>query len=397
MRNKKLLILTLAIGTFSILNTEVGILGILPIISQRFGVSTATSGLFVSMFALIVAIFGSIMPIIVRKINRRKIMLATLLLFVVSNILGGLVTNFGLALFFRLLPAVLHPVYCSLAFTIAAEVSDMGEASKAVSRVMIGVSAGTVLGTPITTLIANNVSYSAAMYFFALVSLAALVLNYFLLPKQDTKETTSTEDKEKASVQQVLVKQSLWVSGAGTILIGSVLFVVYGYVSDLLSQLSNFSATQLSLALFIFGLMSIVGNLIAGNVLSRAPRKLVIIYPFLMIVVYLLIIALAQSTLLMFPVILLWGMIYGIGNNIQQYLISAAIPESLDLANGLFISLGNVGTTIGTSVGGILLSSSGLIMLPIGGIVMLLVTFAVILVRNKMVHSELNEIESQIK
>lgn len=140
--------------------------------------------------------------------------------------------------------------------------------------------------------------------------------------------------------------------------------------------------------------MSIIGNLVAGNMLSRSPRKLITIYPFLMIVVYLLIISLSQSTLLMFPVVLLWGMIYGIGNNVQQYLISAAIPESLDLANGLFISLGNIGTTIGTSIGGILLSTSGLMMLPVGGIVMLLVTFAVILVRNKIVHSELNEIEN---
>ncbi|KRL66223.1 MFS transporter [Companilactobacillus versmoldensis] len=393
MRNKKLLIFVLAIGTFSILNTEVGILGILPVISQRFEISTATSGLFVSMFALIVAIFGSIMPAIVRKINRRKIMLATLLLFIVSNVLGGLVTNFGLALFFRLLPAVLHPVYCSLAFTIAAEISDAGEASKSVSRVMIGVSAGRVLGTPITTLIANNVSYSAAMYFFALVSLVAFFLNYFLLPKQDT-QSVSASDSSETSIKKVLVKRSLWVSGAGTILIGSILFVVYGYVSDLLSQLSNFSSTQLSLALFVFGLMSIIGNLVAGNMLSRSPRKLITIYPFLMIVVYLLIISLSQSTLLMFPVVLLWGMIYGIGNNVQQYLISAAIPESLDLANGLFISLGNIGTTIGTSIGGILLSTSGLMMLPVGGIVMLLVTFAVILVRNKIVHSELNEIEN---
>lgn len=393
MRNKKLLIFVLAIGTFSILNTEVGILGILPVISQRFEISTATSGLFVSMFALIVAIFDSIMPAIVRKINRRKIMLATLLLFIVSNVLGGLVTNFGLALFFRLLPAVLHPVYCSLAFTIAAEISDAGEASKSVSRVMIGVSAGRVLGTPITTLIANNVSYSAAMYFFALVSLVAFFLNYFLLPKQDT-QSVSASDSSETSIKKVLVKRSLWVSGAGTILIGSILFVVYGYVSDLLSQLSNFSSTQLSLALFVFGLMSIIGNLVAGNMLSRSPRKLITIYPFLMIVVYLLIISLSQSTLLMFPVVLLWGMIYGIGNNVQQYLISAAIPESLDLANGLFISLGNIGTTIGTSIGGILLSTSGLMMLPVGGIVMLLVTFAVILVRNKIVHSELNEIEN---
>jgi predicted MFS family arabinose efflux permease len=94
----------------------------------------------------------------------------------------------------------------------------------------------------------------------------------------------------------------------------------------------------------------------------------------------------------MFPVVILWGMIYGIGNNIQQYLISAAIPEALSLANGLFISMGNVGTAIGTSIGGLLLAN-GLMMLPIGGISILIFTFIIILIRNKAVNTELNEVE----
>ena len=382
MKNKKLLIFTLATGTFSILNTEVGILGILPIIANRFNVSTATSGLFVSLFAIIIAIFGSIMPIILKHVDRRKIMLLTLFLFVVSNVLGGLVNSFVPALIFRLLPAILHPVYCSLAFTIAAEIADKGQASKSVSRVMIGVSAGTVLGTPLTTLIANNISYSAAMFFFALVSLAALILNFFILPKESIN-TTNESAEDASGLNKVLVKKSLWISGLGTILIGSVLFVVYGYVSDLLSQVSHFSANQLR---------SILGNLIAGNILSKVPRKLVTVYPFLLIAVYALIILFGHSTSLMFPVVILWGMTYGIGNNIQQYLISAAIPEALSLANGLFISMGNIGTALGTSIGGLLLAN-GLMMLPIGGISILIFTFIIILIRNKAVNTELNEIE----
>lgn len=385
MRNKKLLIFTLAFGTFSILNTEVGILGILPLIGRKFGVSVSTAGLFVSMFALIIAIFGSVLPVVLKRFNRRKVMLLTLLLFTISNIFGGLVSNFGLALVFRLLPAILHPVYCSLAFTIAAETADEGKSSKAVSRVMMGVSAGTVLGTPITTLIANNISYSAAMFFFALVNLVALILNLVVLPKQGMNPTPETETTKNQGSTKVLLKKSLWVSSFGTILIGSSLFVVYGYVSDLLSKISHFSSIQLSAALFIFGLMSILGNMIVGNILSKAPRGLVTIYPFLLIIVYLLIVFLAPSVTLMYLVVLLWGMIYGIGNNIQQYLISAAIPEELSLANGLFISMGNVGTALGTSLGGVLLSSIGLTLLPVGGIVLLLISFVVMLIRNKMI------------
>ena len=274
---------------------------------------------------------------------------------------------------------------------MAAEAADPGQSSKAVSRVMMGVSAGTVLGTPITTLIANNVSYGAALDFFALVNLTALILNLIMLPNENLQSAKTNNGSEAQSLGQVLRKWALWFSGLGTVLIGSVLFIVYGYVSDLLVTLSHFSAIQLSLALFVFGLMSIVGNMIAGNMLSSTPRRLVTIYPFLLMVVYALILLLVHSTLMMFPVIILWGVIYGIGNNVQQYLISAAIPDALSLANGLFISLGNVGTAIGTSLGGLLLSSFGLMVLPMGGIVILLVTLSVIMIRNKMVSKELNE------
>lgn len=234
MKNRKLLIFTLAFGTFSILNTEVGILGILPLIGSRFGVSVATAGLFVSLFALVIAVFGSIMPVALKKFDRKKVMLLTLLLFTLANVIGGMVTSFNWALFFRLLPAILHPVYCSLAFTIAAETADNGQASKAVSRVMVGVSAGTVLGTPLTTLIANNISYSAAMYFFALVNFVALVLNFVVLPSFKNS-ADSVEESANANTTGVLKRGSLWVSGLGTILIGSTLFIVYGYVSDLLT------------------------------------------------------------------------------------------------------------------------------------------------------------------
>lgn len=396
MKNKKLLIFTLAAGTFSILNTEVGILGILPLISRHFGVSVTSAGLFVSLFALMIAIFGSILPVLLKGFDRRKLMLLTLALFAVTNVLGGLVSSFGLALVFRLLPAILHPVYCSLAFTMAAEVAEPGQASKAVSRVMMGVSAGTVLGTPVTTLVANNISYSAALYFFALVNLVALVLNFIVLPKQIQATTETEQAPATPSLRNVIFRRSVWVSGLGTILIGSVLFVVYGYVSDLLTRLSHFSSTQLSIALFVFGLMSIVGNLVAGNMLARAPRRLVTVYPFLLIIVYALILVFGHTTFFMVPVVILWGLIYGIGNNLQQYLLSAVMPDDLGLANGLFISMGNVGTALGTSLGGLLLGSFGLMMLPVGGIGILILTFGVMMVRNKIIKRELNETEVEL-
>jgi predicted MFS family arabinose efflux permease len=50
-----LLIFILTIGVFGIINTEMGVLGILPLLAEKFSISIAQAGLLVSLFALAVA------------------------------------------------------------------------------------------------------------------------------------------------------------------------------------------------------------------------------------------------------------------------------------------------------------------------------------------------------
>ena len=98
MTNKKLLIFILTIGVFGILNTEMGVIGLLPTIAEQFNVSVSTAGLLVSMFALAIAISGPVMPLLFSGINRKKVMLIVLGVFVIGNIVSVLTTSFTLLL-----------------------------------------------------------------------------------------------------------------------------------------------------------------------------------------------------------------------------------------------------------------------------------------------------------
>ena len=55
-----LLIFILTIGVFGIINTEMGVLGILPLLAEKFSISIAQAGLLVSLFALAVAAAGPV-------------------------------------------------------------------------------------------------------------------------------------------------------------------------------------------------------------------------------------------------------------------------------------------------------------------------------------------------
>jgi len=64
-----LLIFILTIGVFGIINTEMGVIGILPSIADHFHVSISKAGLLVSLFALAVAVSGPTMPLLFSGMN----------------------------------------------------------------------------------------------------------------------------------------------------------------------------------------------------------------------------------------------------------------------------------------------------------------------------------------
>ena len=376
-KNHNVLILILAIGTFSILNTEVGIIGILPLIAEKFNVDITQAGLLVSLFALIIAGAGIIMPLLFSGFNRKKVMIAVLTIFSVCNLIAAFAPNFAVVLTARLIPAFFHPIYCSLAFVVAASLVDKKNVPQAISKVMMGVSAGIVIGIPVTSFIANTFSYQTAMLFFTLMNIIALVLTLIMIPSMPVKEKISYGS------QLSVLKQSItWMSLFTVSAIGASLFAVYAYIAQYLQEISRISGENLSLALFLFGCASILGNFLAGKFLSRNAQKTATLYPVLFCILYMLVFVLGEFSLAMIPVIFFWGMLNGIGNNIQQFWIMSAIPKAPDFANGLFISFGNLGTTIGTFAGGVILADIGTHYIIFGGIFFLVLTWISILMRN---------------
>jgi DHA1 family inner membrane transport protein len=390
-KQNNFLIFVLTIGVFSILNTEVGIIGILPLIADTFHVSVSQAGLLVSLFALVIAISGPTMPLVFSGINRKKVMLLVLGIFVLGNVASIFASNFTMALIARVIPAFFHPIYCSLAFSVAASLVSKEEAPKAVSKVMMGVSAGIVLGIPVTTFIASATSFKTAMLFFAIVNAIAFIATLLFVPSMPVKERLSYGDQ-----LSVLKKSITWLSLAVVVFVGASLFAVYAYIADYLQTITNISGKNLSLALFLFGVASILGNLLAGKLLTKNAIKSVVSYPFALGAIYILLFFLGKFTEPMIIIVFVWGMLNGIGNNIQQYWIASAIPEAPDFANGLFIAFGNLGTTIGTAVGGLFISGMGTHYIVLGGLLFLMLTLVAVLLRNYMYSSQLCRGNEQI-
>ncbi|PRS44670.1 MFS transporter [Bacillus sp. RJGP41] len=372
-----LLIFILTIGVFGIINTEMGVIGILPSIADHFHVSISKAGLLVSLFALAVAVSGPTMPLLFSGMNRKKVMLLVLGVFVLGNIVSIFTTNFTLALVARIVPAFFHPIYCSLAFTVAADSVSKEEAPKAVSKVFIGVSAGMVVGVPIVSFIANAASIEMAMAFFAIVNAIVFLATLIFVPSMPVKEKLSY-----GAQLSVLKKSITWLSIMAVILLNSAIFGVYSYLTEYLKTVTNMSSNTISLMLLIYGGANIIGNIAAGKLLTKNANKSVVIFPFALGAVYIILFLFGQFTIPMAILTLIWGILAGIGGNINQYWIMSSASESPDFANGLFLTAVNLGTTIGAAAGGLFISELGTQYVVFVGLLSLLLSSVMIFLRN---------------
>ncbi|WP_066303605.1 MFS transporter [Bacillus sp. FJAT-29814] len=377
MKRNQLLIFILAVGVFGILNTEMGVIGILPDIADHFNISISKAGWLVSSFALVVAAAGPTMPLLFSGINRKKVMLLVLGVFVVGNVIAIFAPNFTIALIARAVPALFHPVYCSLAFTVAAASVSKEEAPKAVSKIFIGVSAGMVVGVPIASFMASAVSLQMAMAFFAVVNAIVFVATLLFVPSMPVVEKLSY------GTQLSVLKNSItWISIVAVILLNAAVFGVYSYLADYLKNVTNLSSNLISILLFVYGAANIIGSMVAGKLLTKNAIKTVVIFPFALGVVYILLFMFGQFSIPMMFVTLIWGILGGIGGNINQYWITSAAPEAPDFANGLFLTAANLGTTFGAAVGGLFIAEMGIQYVVLVGILSLILGLAAILLRN---------------
>lgn len=377
-----LLVFILTAGVFGIINTEMGVIGILPLIAEHFHVTVPEAGWTVSIFALVVAISAPIMPLLFSGINRKKVMLLALGVFTLSNIISMLTSNFTILLIARALPAFLHPVYVSMAFTVAAASVSKEKAPKAVAKVFIGVSAGMVLGVPVTSYIASEVSFTMGMMFFTVVNALVFVATLLFVPSMPVKEKLSY-----GAQLNVLKKKIIWYSIMAVTLINGALFGFFSYMSDYLRTITEVSYSVISILLMIYGLANIIGNVIAGKQLATNPIRSMIFIPFALFTFYICIFILGEWLAAMTVIILILGILAGYGQNTMQYMITEAAPEAPDFANGLFLLSANLGTTVGAAACGAFITFFDTRYSVIGSLLFLAVSIVFVVLRIRTVQS----------
>ena len=117
-----LTLLALAINAFAIGSTEFISVGLMPMIVNTFNISLSQAGLTVSLYALGVTVGAPLLTILTGTWNRKTLMVAIMILFILGNLLSAFAPTFILLLVGRVLASLAHGIFMSISTVLAADV-----------------------------------------------------------------------------------------------------------------------------------------------------------------------------------------------------------------------------------------------------------------------------------
>ena len=347
------------LGLIGIISTEFGIIGILPQIAQHYAITIDKAGILLSAFALVIALTGPFTTLLTSGIDRKKIMLASISLFVVTGIVSAMAPPFWLLIAVRLLPAFLQPVFISAAIAAAVATGTKKQEHQLMGIVLSGIAIAMVTTVPLTTYIAGIYNWQASFIMQGIVSAIALVSIFKFLPAMPV-----IEKKSYGSQLKILTNSRFILSTAMNFFMIAAWFSTYSYFADYLGKVKQMDTQTISYMMVLFGIAGIVSSWVAGKMLAKSIAATT---AFFLTGTLLLPFALQLSgtnTWATIGVIAVWGFLYApCFLSASAYMISAA-PHALEFANSLATSFGNFGVTVGTTLAGWIIAEYGIAQIP---------------------------------
>lgn len=360
-------ILTLAVTAFAIGVAEFIIVGILPSISAAFDISLASAGSLVGLYALALAIGTPFIVIGLGRFARKPVLLGLIAVFLVGNLISALAPNYPLLLLGRIITALAHGSFFAIGATVAASLAREGQASKAIAVMFAGLTLAMVIGVPLGSYLGNALGWRLPFYAVSLLALLALLATAAWLPRQAASHSGNAQAQLSA-----LGSPAIWAMMAVTVLGFGASFSAFTFITPILTDITGFSATGASSLLLVFGVATMIGNLLGGRLSDSLgwERTLRLLFVALALVLAALALALPYKSLMVLTVFV-WGIVaFGMTPAFQTGMLATArlhTPRAVDFASGLNISAFNLGITLGERAGSLLVESGQLALTPWAG------------------------------
>ena len=255
----------LALGGFGIGTTEFATMGVLPDVTGDLGASIPQGGHLVSAYALGVVVGAPLLAVLGARLPRKVLLLALMTAFTLGNALSAMAPSFGSLELARFATGLPHGAYFGIASIVAASLVPPGRRSRAVARVMLGLTVANIVGVPLATTLGQQLGWRSTYWAAAVIGgLAVLAVGRVVPPVAAAPGAGPARELGALRRPQVLLALLVGATGFGGF------FAVYSYISPTLTRVSGFRESAVPLALALFGLGMTVGTELGGRLADRS-------------------------------------------------------------------------------------------------------------------------------
>lgn len=345
----------LATGGFGIGLTEFGIVGLLPAISRNLHISEAKAGILVSGYALSVALGGIFITIAVTKLERKKVLLCLMTLFIAGNLISGLATTFDLMLTGRIVSALCHGAFFGIGAVVATDLVEQSKKASAISIMFAGLTVANVLGVPFGTWLGQAYGWRSTFLAISIVGVLAFIGIALFVPS-DTAEARSEDARSIRGELQAFKQRQVWFSLLITIFGFGGMFGGFTYIAFTLTDVSGFAESTIPILLCLFGFGIFFGNLYGGKAADKNLNLAITLFLSALVLILIFFALTASNKACAVISLILMGIlgfapVSGIQMRVMRF--AHAAPT---LASGANIASFNIGNAIGAWLGGLFIS-----------------------------------------
>ena len=357
------------------------VIGLLTPMAQGLSVSTGAAGAVLTVYALSYAVMSPLLVALTGRIGRRRVLALGLALFAGGMALCALAPGMGVLLGARALAAAGAGVFTPVAAAVAAALSPPESRGRALAAVFFGLTLAQVAGVPAGSWVAFTFGWRIAFWIVLGLALIGLVLVWTRVPAGLVFQPVSLRD-----LGQVLADLPVMGAVLFTASFLGAIYVPFTYMAPILEQGMGFGRDGITLALLVFGIGAVVGNLAGGRLADTlGPVRTLAILCLGQIVLMPLLSALPMGTALVFGLIGLWSVFGWSFMAGQQVRLLSIAPTRAPVVLALNAAAIYVGAAVGSAIGGAVVNRAGLGALGVVGGVLALGALAHLLASHRQV------------
>ncbi len=330
---------------------------LLPFISEAYNVSSAMTGWMVTVFAVTYAFFAPFFGWLSDKNGRRAFITFGLLLFVISNILTAFAPSFFLLIVSRILAGLSVASITPLIYAIIGDTAPPNRRGTWLSIVVSGHLTALWAGAPFGTLLEHFLGWRSVFVVMAIIGAILAVVNFKTwkyVPKSDL-----TRNLLEGNLLRILGSVSVTTIWAIS------MYALYVYLGAALYSENRFSSSEIALAITFYGIGAVLGSLISGQFTDRfGERKISKVTLIFLTLIFVCLGIFFSSGDWIYFFLFIWALVGYAG--FTSYQARLAVEYSNE--RGIVMAWNNtalyIGITIGSMIGGLVISNWGYPFLP---------------------------------